>query len=108
MADSGIRQSPIDIIPGSSVPDQSLPELFLSYSPTPIKLINNGFTWVLDLDSQDSKSTISGGPLLDEYRVAQVHAHWGDKGGRGSEHWLDGKIFDAEIHIVHYNSKVVK
>lgn len=35
-----------------------------------------------------------------------MHAHWGDKGGRGSEHTISGKNFDAEIHIVHYNSKV--
>ena len=33
-------------------------------------------------------------------------AHWGDKAGRGSEHTISGKSFDAEIHIVHYNSKV--
>ena len=38
-------------------------------------------------------------------QVLQMHAHWGDKPGRGSEHTLDGKMFDAELHIVHYNSK---
>ena len=36
-----------------------------------------------------------------------MHAHWGDKAGKGSEHTLGGKTFDAEIHIVHYNSKVM-
>ena len=34
-----------------------------------------------------------------------MHAHWGDKPGKGSEHTLDGKMFDAELHIVHYNTK---
>ena len=34
-----------------------------------------------------------------------MHAHWGDKAGRGSEHTLDGKEFDAELHIVHWNEK---
>ena len=34
-----------------------------------------------------------------------MHAHWGDKPGRGSEHTLDGQMFDAELHIVHYNAK---
>ena len=34
-----------------------------------------------------------------------MHAHWGDKPGKGSEHTLDGKMFDAELHIVHYNAK---
>ena len=41
----------------------------------------------------------------DRSQVLQMHAHWGDKPGRGSEHTLDGKMFDAELHIVHYNSK---
>ena len=35
----------------------------------------------------------------------QLHAHWGDKSGHGSEHTLDGESFDAELHIVHYNTK---
>ena len=34
-----------------------------------------------------------------------MHAHCGDKAGFGSEHRLDGEMFDAELHIVHYNSK---
>ena len=43
--------------------------------------------------------------LYDCVQVLQMHAHWGDKPGKGSEHTLDGKMFDAELHIVHYNSK---
>ena len=34
-----------------------------------------------------------------------MHAHWGDVEGAGSEHTLDGTPFDAELHIVHYNTK---
>ena len=34
-----------------------------------------------------------------------MHAHWGSEPGVGSEHTLNGHAFDAEIHIVHYNSK---
>ena len=34
-----------------------------------------------------------------------MHAHWGDAEGVGSEHTLDGKQYDAELHIVHYNTK---
>ena len=34
-----------------------------------------------------------------------MHAHWGDKEGCGSEHTLNGQSFDAELHIVHFNSK---
>ena len=34
-----------------------------------------------------------------------MHAHWGDEEGHGSEHTLDGEMCDAELHIVHYNTK---
>ena len=38
--------------------------------------------------------------------MAQFHFHWGDgNGGKGSEHTLFGKQFDAELHFVHYNTK---
>ncbi|KAL5256909.1 hypothetical protein ACHWQZ_G011992 [Mnemiopsis leidyi] len=32
--------------------------------------------------------------------VAQLHLHWGAKDTEGSEHWLDGKQFSAECHLV--------
>ena len=32
-------------------------------------------------------------------------AHWGDKSGVGSEHTVDGAPYDAELHIVHFNTK---
>ena len=39
-------------------------------------------------------------------QVWQMHAHWGSCAGHGSEHTVDGKQYDAELHIVHYNTKV--
>ena len=36
-----------------------------------------------------------------------MHAHWGSCAGHGSEHTVDGKQYDAELHIVHYNTKVL-
>ena len=38
-------------------------------------------------------------------QVVQLHAHWGHQSGHGSEHTIDGKSYDAELHIVHYNTK---
>ena len=35
-----------------------------------------------------------------------MHGHWGACSGHGSEHTLDGRQYDAEIHIVHWNTKV--
>ena len=37
-------------------------------------------------------------------KAVQMHAHWGDTSGHGSEHRLDGRSYDAELHIVHFNS----
>ena len=40
-------------------------------------------------------------------QVWQMHAHWGSCAGHGSEHTVDGKQYDAELHIVHFNTKVL-
>lgn len=47
-----------------------------------------------------TKLAISGGPLENDiYYLHDFHIHW------GSEHTIHGKVFDAELHLVHYNSK---
>ncbi|GMS92083.1 hypothetical protein PENTCL1PPCAC_14258, partial [Pristionchus entomophagus] len=46
-----------------------------------------------------STSMIRASHLPGTYRLLQFHAHWG-----GSEHTLDGKRFDAEIHFVYWNT----
>jgi len=103
VAKTGIRQSPVDIVPTCCSPDDALCDLKYQYTPAKIKMINTGATWRMDFSPDGSN--LSGGPLDDDYKVLQMHAHWGDKPGKGSEHTLDGKMFDAELHIVHYNAK---
>jgi len=103
VADLGDRQSPIDIITGSATLDPALAALKYAYDPAAIRLVNTGATWRMDFEPEGSN--LSGGPLEGSYKVLQMHAHWGDKAGRGSEHTLDGKEFDAELHIVHWNEK---
>jgi len=103
VAKTGTRQSPVDIVSASAVRDDLIKELKYEYSPAMIKMINTGSSWKMDFSPEGS--SLSGGPLGNEYKILQMHAHWGDKAGCGSEHRLDGKMFDAELHIVHYNSK---
>jgi len=103
ISNNGTRQSPVDIIPSTCTQDKTLPALKFQYISTWIKLINTGSSWRMDF--QPEGSNLSGGPLDSDYKVLQMHAHWGAKSGCGSEHTLDGKMFDAELHIVHYNSK---
>lgn len=52
----------------------------------------------------ESGSTIKGAHLMKHYTLAQFHLHWGSEMGHGSEHTLDGKATEAEIHFVHWNS----
>nr|AYD38862.1 carbonic anhydrase 2 [Mytilus edulis] len=50
-------------------------------------------------------SEISGGPLTGTYRLEQFHFHWGADDNKGSEHTINGKMYAAELHLVHYNTK---
>ena len=44
-------------------------------------------------------------PPSSEYRLVQYQAHWGSCAGEGSEHMVNGEQYDAELHLVHYNTK---
>ena len=51
-----------------------------------------------------NSASLSGGPLDSEYKVLQLHFHWGSDNTKGSEHFYDGKAFPMEVHIVHYKA----
>lgn len=44
---------------------------------------------------------IFGGNLPGRYEAVQLHLHWSEEVNRGSEHTIDGRRFDMEMHIVH-------
>lgn len=48
---------------------------------------------------------VTGGLLRDCYEAEAVHFHWGSPRSKGSEHVLDGRRYDLEMHIVHRNNK---
>merc|ERR1712007_323800 len=50
-------------------------------------------------------SSLTGGAIPGQFKVWQMHAHWGSCAGHGSEHTVNGKQYDAELHIVHFNTK---
>jgi len=66
-----------------------------------------GKTVQLDVLST-STALLKGGPLSDEYKVLQLHFHWGSDDTKGSEHTYDGMAFPMELHVVHWNSKYLK
>jgi len=103
VANSGSRQSPVDIVTSTCNPEPTMSDLKYQYSPAIINMVNTGASWRMDFNSQEVN--LSGGPLDGDYKILQMHAHWGAKAGQGSEHTVDGKMYDAELHIVHYNTK---
>ncbi|XP_015686335.1 carbonic anhydrase 2-like, partial [Protobothrops mucrosquamatus] len=48
---------------------------------------------------------LKGGPVEGIYKLKQFHIHWGSCEGQGSEHTVDGVKYDAELHLVHWNTK---
>lgn len=40
-----------------------------------------------------------------EYRLWQLHFHWGKNDMEGSEHTVDSKMYPLEVHYVHVNEK---
>ena len=89
LASSGKHQSPIDINT-KTAPVAKLPELKFDYRRERIAAVNNGHT------IQHNETPGSFLFVGDEkFSLEQYHVH------TPSEHTLDGKPFDLEIHFVH-------
>lgn len=96
----GTYQSPINIVIRKTIKDERLtPIEFTNYQhifQSTIK--NSGHSVQVGIPHL---STISGGGLPGTYKAVQFHLHWGNKGGPGSEHTIDGEQYPMELHIVH-------
>lgn len=70
-------------------------------------MLNTGHSIKFSLSDDEEELTVTGGPFgSDSYKFLQFHFHWGGaEGEKGSEHTLNGQRFDAEMHMVHVNSK---
>nr|ACJ64663.1 hypothetical protein A030-E11 [Acropora millepora] len=100
----GKRQSPIDLIDNEVKRDSSLEPLVVSYPPfSKGKFLNNGHSVQFVPDASNNLSELSGGPLAKKYKFEQFHFHWGDKDSEGSEHRVNGKMYSAELHFVHWD-----
>jgi carbonic anhydrase len=87
----GKHQSPIDIRKAEVKAD--LPELAFDYTASPLKIINNGHTVQVNLDS-------GGGVKIGDhvYKLAQFHFH------SPSEEKIKGKPYSMVAHLVHKDS----
>jgi len=103
VADQGTRQSPIDICVEAAEEDTTCSPLLPKFEAIEdVSLENTGASW--KLNCLPDKSSLTGGPLAAEYQLVQMHAHWGKEHGRGSEHTINGKMYDGELHLVHFNT----
>jgi len=86
----GRAQSPIDIAAPQGV---NLTDLTFNYSPTTLNVINTGETIRINYDAG---SSIVYNEIT--YNLVQFHFH------HPSEHTINGKAFDLELHLVHQDS----
>jgi len=91
---TGGHQSPIDIVTAKAQPDKGLLPIEISYPAVPLQIFNNGHT--VQVTNATSASMKVGG---DTWKLLQFHFH------SPSEHQVDGKNLDLELHLVHKNDK---
>ena len=94
------RQSPIQIITANAVTSEDLKPLKLVKGwaePASGTYDNSGYTVTFrpNASSVTTLQTHTGEYVLDNF-----HYHWGESTGCGSEHLVDGKQYDMEIHFV--------
>ena len=105
----GTRQSPIDIKPSEAKRDENLVKnpLEMTHSADAAGTFTNTGHSVM-LSYKFDGSSLTGGPLSEKYQIAQFHFHWGKDNDSGSEHTVDGKMYAAEVHLVHVNTEKYK
>jgi carbonic anhydrase len=84
---SGHRQSPIDI---RNPQKADLPPIQFDYKPSPLHIIDNGHTVMINYGPGSSMSV--GGK---KYALKQFHFH------RPSEEKINGKGYEMVVHLVH-------
>lgn len=92
---TGTAQSPINILHEKVKDDESLSPIKVEYSPSQVAIINNGHTIQVNLKNQDNPIIIEG----KTYTLQQFHFHL------PSEHEVDGKHADMELHFVHQSEE---
>ncbi|WOG91117.1 hypothetical protein DCAR_0310365 [Daucus carota subsp. sativus] len=87
----GKAQSPIDIATHKAFLDKTLKPLIRVYHASNATLVDNGFNVGIRFNGNVGGFSIDG----KKYTLLQMHWH------SPSEHRLNGRLMDAELHIVH-------
>ncbi|VDM74514.1 unnamed protein product [Strongylus vulgaris] len=106
-ANSKTRQSPVNISLKATVYDPEKCEnssIKLQYQEGDChEVVVLPTTWMLRT-TDCCKTTLTASHLPAEFRLLQVHGHWGGTADSGSEHSIDGKRYAAEVHFVFWNT----
>ncbi|XP_077170810.1 carbonic anhydrase 7-like isoform X2 [Paroedura picta] len=98
---NGANQSPINIETRKALPGNHLgPIDFIGYEDRmrPYSLVNNGHSAEVKMKGG---AAIFGQGLPGIFYLQSFHFHWGQSNAPGSEHTINGKRYDLELHIVH-------
>ena len=90
----GKNQSPINIEEGKVAPGAAVRAVKFDYKPTPLSILNNGHTIVLNY-APGSSVAVDG----KKYELLQFHFH------APSEHTVAAKPYVMEAHLVHKNAE---
>ncbi|XP_001358731.3 carbonic anhydrase 15 [Drosophila pseudoobscura] len=106
----GAEQSPIAISRHKVIPIGLPPLQFAGYDELfqdLLRIQNSGHTVNFSIPPTvfGERPSVTGGLLQDFYEAREVHFHWGSQQSKGSEHLLNGRRYDLEMHIVHRNTK---
>lgn len=101
---TGLRQSPINILTRNVTKNEYLiDQIVFKNEASTLSVENKGnnvsFKPIFKVNADIS--CISGGPLNGTYCFEECHIHWGRNDNKGCEHEIDGKRYDAELHLVH-------
>ncbi|RCN37324.1 carbonate dehydratase, eukaryotic-type [Ancylostoma caninum] len=101
------RQSPVDISTDAAIyaPDKcKASSIKLKYNKGDChEVVVLPTTWMLRTND-DCKTTFTASHLPAEFRLLQIHGHWGESADCGSEHSIDYRQFSGEIHFVFWNT----
>jgi len=103
----GVSQSPINILTDNLAKGVTLGPMKLYYYDivwgSNFNVTNTGHG--VQINIPNTLPTFEDNGLRGKYSLEQIHFHWSQTDGQGSEHLLDGKSHSMEIHMVHFSSE---
>ena len=103
ICESGIAQTPIDIISESAEYEPSLGEIYMTNygRMTSVNFTYTNTNRTLKVSFPENFYFVSGGGLPGHYATVQFHLHWGSDDTKGSEHAVDGMLYPAEVSYLY-------